>query len=243
MSIVIDLLLIAIVVYCCWMGLKHGLLSSAVGLAALIAAIFIGHLVGVVYSDEFSGMLQPFAGGLADTAISAVVDYEPGKTTPSGEPLKEPEVVLNTMEKDDAYSVSYAALRELGICETAAEDIAKEVADQQHYVNQEMANSLTSALCDRLGYLAVMIIVTAIVAIIGAIIGNVMNVYFKLPRLETVNKISGSVLGVLKGILLITLIAFACRYLGLVLGNKTIEGTMVLEHLINDNKLAGILGL
>jgi hypothetical protein len=146
MSIVIDLLLIAIVAYCGWQGLKHGLLNSAFGIVALVAAIFIGHLVGVVYSDEFSGMLQPFAGGLVDTAVGTVTDYEPGKTTPAGEPLEEPVVILTTSEKQDVYSVSFAALRQIGISEDAAEEIATEVADQQLTVNQDMTTALSSNL-------------------------------------------------------------------------------------------------
>lgn len=243
MSLIIDLLLIAIVAYCGWVGFKKGIVTGAFGIVALIAALFIGHLVGTVYSDEFSGMLQPFAGGLIDTAITTVTDYKIGDKNRDGTEKEPPVVVLSSTEKSDVYSVCNAALRELGISEDAADKLANEVAQSQRNVDQEMSNQLTALMCVKLGYLAVSAIVFAIVAIIFAIIGNVTNLYFELPRLETVNKVGGTILGIVKGYIIIMVIACVCRYLGLVIGIDRITGTVLLERLINHNKIAGILGV
>ena len=243
MSLLIDLLLIGIVAYCGWQGFKKGIVNGAFGIVALIAAIFIGHLVGTVYSDEFSGMFQPFAGGVIDTSIATVTEYRVGDTNRDGTEKEPPVVVLSDSERSDVHAVCFAALRQLGVCESVAEDIATETAQNQRTVDQEMSRSLTLTLCSRIGYLLVSGIVFAVSAIVFAIISNVINLYFELPRLETANKIGGTVLGVVKGYIIIMFIACICRYAGLAIGNDRIIGTVLLERLINHNKIAGILGI
>ena len=247
MSFVIDVLLVAIVVYCAWLGLKRGLVNSAFGIFSVIVAVFFGHLVGVVYGGEFSNMLQPFATGLVDSAIATVTaDYDENYSytlTEDGEEEAPPVVILTESEKSDVYSVSFAALRQLGISEESAEMMATEVAADHSAVGQEMAIELSKQISDKLSYILVVGIIFAIVSIIAAIIGNVLNLYFKLPNLEMVNKISGSVLGAVKGIIIIMFIACFCRYFGLILGQETITRTWILEMLINSNKLATVLGI
>ncbi len=247
MSILIDLLIVAIIVYCAWQGLKKGLVNSAFGIFALIVAVFFGHIFATVYGNEFSNMFNPFATGLIDNAISTVADVqETDATTYSLEGAEEaeaPVIILTESEKSDVYSVSYAALRQLGIAEKSAEAIAVEVAEDNTVVDQEMAIDLTAKLCDRIAYVLVLGIVFTIVAIIAAIIGNVLNLYFKLPNLETANKISGSVLGAVKGIIIVMFIACFCRYFGLILGQETISDTWLLEFFINHNGLANTLGM
>lgn len=247
MSFVIDLLLIGIVVYCAWHGLKRGLVNSAFGVFAVIIAVFFGNLVGVVCGDEFSSMLKPFATGIVDGAVSTVTDdYDDTATYTLESEDKEssaPVVVLTESEKTDVYSVCFAALRQIGIGEKSAEMLATEVAAEHTTVDQEMSIELTELLSDRLAYMLVVAVIFAIVSIIAAIIGNILNLYFKMPNLEIVNKISGSVLGAVKGIIIIMLIACFCRYFGLLLGQETVSRTWILEFLINHNKLASILGI
>lgn len=247
MSFVIDLLLIGIVAYCAWHGLKRGLVNSAFGIFSVIIAVFFGHLIGVVCGSEFSSMLKPFATGIVDGAISTVTeDYDETESySLTGEDDKDepPVVILTDSEKSDVYSVCFAALRQVGIGEKSAELLATEVAAEHTTVDQEMSLELTELLSDRLAYILVVGVIFAIVSIIAAIIGNVLNLYFKMPNLETVNKISGSVLGAVKGIIIIMLIACFCRYFGLLLGQETISRTWILEMLINHNKLASILGI
>ena len=247
MSIIIDLLLLGIVAYCAWLGLKRGLVNSAFGIFSVIIAVFFGHLVGVVYGGEFSDMLKPFATGLVDGAITTVtaeyVENESINSEGDEDANKPPVVILTEEEKSDVYSVSFAALRQIGVGEKSADLIATEVAKEEAVVGQEMSIELTAQLCNKLSYIMVVAIIFAIVAIIAAIIGNVLNIYFKLPNLETVNKISGSVLGAVKGIIIIMFVACLCRYFGLILGQETISRTWLLELLINSNKLASILGV
>jgi len=246
MNILIDVLLVAIVVYCAWLGLKRGLVNSAFGIFSLIVAIFFGHLVGVVYGSEFSSMLKPFATGLVDNAVATVTsDYDNVESISLMEDEEEtpPVVFLTESEKSDVYSVSFAALRQLGICAESAEVMATEVAEEHTTVNQDMAIELTNQISNRVSYVLVVGVVFAIVAIIAAIIGNVLNLYFRMPKLEMVNKIAGCGLGAVKGIIIIMFIACFCRYFGIIIGQQTITDTWLLEKLIDSNKLAAVLGI
>ena len=54
--------------------------------------------------------------------------------------------------------------------------------------------------------------------------------------------IAGSILGVVKGIILIFTIALIIRYLGL-LAQEQVEKTTLLIYLVNNNPIAGMFGL
>ncbi len=56
------------------------------------------------------------------------------------------------------------------------------------------------------------------------------------------DKIVGLILGILKGLLIILVLALVVRYLGL-LAAGTIEKTTLLKYILNNNPLAGILGI
>jgi uncharacterized membrane protein required for colicin V production len=57
-----------------------------------------------------------------------------------------------------------------------------------------------------------------------------------------VDKIIGLGLGILKGLLIVLVLAVVIRYLGIV-APQTIEKTTVLKYILNLNPLANILGV
>ena len=73
MGIVIDIVLALIVILFVWRGYKNGLIISLVGALALVIAFAGANIVARTFSDEFSGMLEPFVGGVVDKAVSGVL--------------------------------------------------------------------------------------------------------------------------------------------------------------------------
>jgi len=86
-------------------------------------------------------------------------------------------------------------------------------------------------------------VVFILLTIIFAAIGNVINLAFNMPGLETLNHVLGAVLGLAKGVIILLFIACLFRYLGILVPKDITEKTILLKWLIDTNLLANIIGI
>lgn len=236
MHIIIDLVIVALIAFCVWRGWKNGIVIGVVSIVAVIASLVIGNVVATVYSHEFSGMLKPFVDGIVDGVVG---------DTLSGKAAKKDEIViqLDSNERQDVSTVTFAAMRRLGLSEATSASIADKAEQKVNAVGSLLTNEITMIFCDMIAYVLVFFVVFILAIILFTVIGNLINLSFKLPGLELVNQITGAVLGLGKGILFVLLISAALRYAGLMLPEKDIEKTVILNYFINNNFIANLLGI
>lgn len=234
MSIVIDVVLVLIVAFSAWRGFRNGFIRGVFGILAIIIAIYGANLVAKTYSSEFTGMLEPFISGIVDKSVTDAqgIGSEP-----------ETQDAPQTYDKTrSVYDISYTALRNIGISEGAAKLMAEKVGAEMDNVGQRMSSNLTRTLCNALAYIAVFAVAFILIAIIFAVIGNIFNLAFSIPGIESADKIIGLILGILKGLLIVLTLAVVVRYVGLISG-ETVEKTTILKYILNINPLANILGI
>lgn len=130
----LDLILIAIILLCAWRGFKSGLVNGIIGILAVILAVYLAGLASQVYSNEFAGLLEPFATGVVDGKMNDIIAWNDGDEEIEGK--KKPEFILTSDEKRDVYTVSRAVVMSLGISEGPADDIAASTAQIEHRVSQ-----------------------------------------------------------------------------------------------------------
>ena len=227
-TFLIDFAIIGIVVFCGWRGYKNGLIRGVFGVVALVVSIFVASFAATAYSEEFVGILTPFVGGIVDTTLTEMAEQN-----------VEYEFVEH--ENDSArFRTAYTALRKIGMPEASAIRLAEMAADEESegFISDLVAEKLSSVLA----YVAVFGIAFALLAIVFAVIGNLVGFVFSLPGLKIVDIISGVVFGLAKGILIVLTIAVVVRYFGLV-AVSTIEETSILNYFVNNNPIADILGL
>ena len=226
----IDLAIIAIVVFCCWRGYRNGLIRGAFGVVALVVSLIVANIAAAAYSEEFTGMLKPFIGGLVETTITEMRDEG---------------VRYNTWEHDhendtEDFRTAYMALRRIGLPEPSAVRVAEQTVDGgvDGYLPDAIGDRLSSALA----YVAVFGIAFLLVSIVFAVVGNLIGFVFSLPGLKLVDTILGVLLGLAKGLIIVYTIAAIVRYFGL-LASSTLEATSILRYLVNNNLIADMLGL
>lgn len=232
MRLILDLILIAIILVSAWRGFKNGIIRGICGILAVIISLSGAGIISNAYSGEFSGMIQPFADGLIDGAVSDVLSDN-----------KETLVTVRSSERGDVYTVCFAALREVGVAEDAAEAIAKDMAKDTDSVDQDMTAMLSEKVSDKLAYAAVVTVAFILIAIVFAVIGNLINLSFEIPGAGKVEPIAGTVLGIIKGIIIMYALATLVRYLGLALSDELLESTKLLSGVVNNNPVANKLGL
>lgn len=239
-SVLIDIILIGIVALCIWRGFKNRVIRGVCGILALIVSIYAASVFASAYSYEFSGLIEPFAAGLADSAVTTVLND--GQFDKEGK-LIPPVVYVEDKDKTDVYTVSFAALRQLGVSEDAAEKLALSASEGVTQVNHQMAATISAELSNTLAYVIVFGICFIIIAIVFAAIANVIDLQFSIPGIEGAEPYIGLGLGLIQGIIIMFTITLLVRYVGMLLSEETINNTRLLRLIININPIAKILGV
>jgi len=236
MSILLDLLIVALIGFFAWRGYKSSLIRGLCGVLALIIALYCANLFASIYSDEFTGVLKPFMNGIVDSSYDKVMG---GVVEEGQEDVK----ILTDKEKEDVYTVSVETIRRMGLPDNVAEKIASDVASEDKRVSQEMANNVAIKICEKTIFTITFVLAFALIAIIFAVIGNLINLTFSLPELKKVDIVGGIALGIVRGIIIILVIACLGRYLGYIIGKEVINKTILFDWLINSNLIANLLGI
>ena len=229
-AFLVDLSIIGIVVFCTWRGYKNGLIRGVFGIVALIVSLLVANIAAEAYSNEASGALAPFVGGVVESTFSDLVE----------EGLDE-SVLLEQQIDTVEFGTAYSALRRIGLPEAAAAHIA-EMAVMEEEPGTMLTDLIADKLSSALAFVAVFTIAFVLLAIVFAVVGNLIGFVFSLPGMKWIDIIAGSVLGLAKGIIIVYTIAVFARYFGL-LAIGTLESTSVLNYLVNNNPIANALGV
>jgi len=224
----IDLAIIGIVVYCTWRGYRSGLIRGAFGTVALIVSLLFANIAADAYSSEFEGMLIPFVGGVVETAFSDIY---------SGELEYEEISHENT---SDEFRSAYTVLRKIGLPVPAAIRLAEISVEDDS--DRSLPVLLGDKLSNTLAYVAIFAIAFVLLAIIFAVVGNLIGFVFSLPGLKLLDMLAGIGFGFIKGVIIVLALAAFVRYFGL-LAIDTLESTNLLNYLVNNNIIANILGI
>jgi len=229
----LDIAVIAIVVFCGWRGYRNGLIRGVFGIVSIVVSLFIASVAATAYSGDLEEMLNPFIGGIIDSAIVDIFE-------------KDSEIDADGLKDETkTFSTAYEALRRIGLPEAAADRVAEMVAkdnDQEELSAGLLSNAIADRLSSVLSFVAVFGIAFALVAIIFTVIGNLVGFVFSLPGLELLDIISGTLFGLAKGLIIVFAIAAVVRYAG-VLAPETFEGTKILKYIVNTNPIANSMGI
>ena len=262
MPFLLDLSIFAIIAFCTWRGYKAGLVRGAFGIVGVIVAVIIANIAAAAYAEEFSGILQPFIGGIVETTITEVVqenvnlgEIDLDELGLGNLGIDTDDIDLENLDlgnmRDEVRGmalpavdpeVAYAALRQIGLSESGALHISELVTAYDNHTIGSFAESIASNLANILSYIILFGLGFALISIIFAVIGNLVGVTFFLPGLEIVDIIGGALFGLIKGLLIVFAITTVVRYVGLLIG-YTIERTSLLTFFINNNPIANMLGI
>jgi uncharacterized membrane protein required for colicin V production len=226
MSLVIDLIIIAIIGLFIWKGWRKGLILGVSGILALIIAFAASGFIARNFSGEIAPALSPFISGEVDKAIdSAQLKFE---ADPQGDPVT---------------NISENAISELGIFGTTAAKISGQVTKSVNEAGMRLKEAMEERITNSLAYALILIVSFILVLILFTIAANIINVAFKLPGLNLINGIGGAALGLVKGLFLCFVLAWAIGFLGIIIPSDILRNTVMLSWLMNTNPVSSILGI
>ena len=228
MKVIIDILLLIIIALCTWNGYKRGLVGGVAGILAIIIALFGGSLLSSAYAHEVVPALEPFVDGYIDSS-------ETRNTVLEKLGYGESDLSLEDILAQDSslrYDYAYECMTYVGFYEKRAESLASDAVDLADANGISMTDAVVAVLCDTITYVGAMVIAFLLILIFLVAIGNVGNLSFRLPNMEALDEVGGAVLGFAKAFIYCVLLCWLLSFLGIVIGQDTMEHTTLGRFLL-----------
>lgn len=241
----IDLILLGVFLLCCWNGYKRGLIMGVGGIVSIMLSLYVACLLSGTFSYEVVPVVKPFASGFAESVMANDVAEKLGMNYTQDTPLADRYSINDMVGTNTASAREFAVTTYqcLGIYESAAEQMADEALERSMGSKVSLKQAVVDVLCDRAVYVAGVILCFLIILIFLTFIGNLTNLSFRLPNMEMADEIGGTVLGVVKGILFCMLLAWALKFLGIIIGPDTMETTLLGRVFIKIGFIAHFIGI
>lgn len=237
---VLNFVLLGVIIICAWSGYKKGIIMGVGGVLAVVIAIYGANLLANTFSHDIIPVLRPFANGFMEARISA----EDG--------------VMERMDWDDASYALHDLLEmypdrqeefcqecylTLGIDASAAATMADRAMTHATVSGDAVLDSVVQILCETVSYVGCFILAFLLLIILLTVIGNLPNLSFKIPHMDIVNDIFGTLIGIATGLAFSMLIVWTLRFAGILIGSDTLADGWLTGWLLEHNWLANYLGL
>lgn len=229
MKLVIDIVLLVIIALCTWGGFKRGLIGGIAGLIAIVIALFGGSLLSSAYSGEVIPALKPFVNGYIDTPqtrddILAKLGYADSDKS------------LNDILAEDPslrYDYAYNCVLAVGFSSERAEELAEKSVALAEERELSMTDAVVAVLCDTITYVGGLLLAFLMILILLIAFANVFNLSLRLPNMEALDEISGTILGFARGFVYCVLLSWILSFFGMVIGRNTLESTILARFFLS----------
>lgn len=221
-GLILDIFFLAFAVLTIFIARKKGFFLTLLDFAAFFLAVFLAIPV--------SGWL---AEGVYNTFISQSVVTALESQLPSAASSAEIAAQVNAVLSDfPDFVTAYASSIGIDISEISRQVSAASASagSLAQTVEANIVAPIVTAVCKAI----IFVILLIIFVILLKIAARLINQFFKLPVLKTLNGTLGAILGVLKAAVGIVII---CSVIGLI-GELTAESTPVIQNSVNDSVVA-----
>lgn len=202
MSLVLDVILVAIFAAFVFAAAKRGFMKALLELVAVVAALFLAYQLSPVVS-------QSIYDGFVEEKIVASVQEQLDKAPNASKLSENIEVTVNAIPE-----FFTKAAESVGV---DMEKVKSSVINSADLDSSNMAQDLTEKVAKPVvtGILTVLLFVllAVILLIVLRIIADMLAKLFKIPIAKTVNRALGGVLGAVKGVLVVVLICTVLKLL------------------------------
>lgn len=238
MKVLIDIVLLLIIALCIWGGYKKGLIMGVGGVVAILISVYVGTLLAGTYSGEVIPAFRPFISGYVEGQVQEKVIAEMG--------LEESDYSLNDIlagNEDLQQEYAQNVFEMIGIYSRTSERYAEDTMEYLHtHEGTDVEGAVVEILCQKVTYALAFLLVFVLVLIILTVIGNIPNLTYKIPNMDALNNVGGLVLGIVRGIMLCSVLVWVLKFAGILLGDA-LEHTLLARLLLRLNFLTPWLGV
>lgn len=222
MSIILDVILIAVFAAFVFAAVKKGFMLSLLELVAVIAALALSY--------QFSPVVAQAAyDGVVEESLIETVEGQIDENLNISSTTKQAEVILDAMPE---FMVSFAS--SVGV---EFEEVKAKISSES-FSSENLATELVQKVAQPIvvGALTIVffLLLASILLFVFKWLAQILSKLFKLPLIGTANKILGGVLGVCKGVIVIV---FICTVLDVLFAG----GDNEIANAVNESYVIGLL--
>ncbi|MEF9970972.1 MAG: CvpA family protein [Oscillospiraceae bacterium] len=241
MKIIIEIFLIAVVLFCAWNGYKKGLIMGVGSILIIIISLYMGNLLSNTFSYEASPVLRPFVSGYMEGS-DGVIGKSLKELIPSTDSQLSVEDVLKLHPevKEELCEKSFMGM---GIYSKTAKELAKEAMAESEKTNVPLVTAIVETMCALVSYVGGFLVFFIITLIVLTVIGNILNLSFKIPEKDKLNNIGGIVAGAFTGLFFVAIAAWILKFGGLLIPEAELKKTLLTNLFIRMDLLSFFLPL
>lgn len=241
MKTAIDILLLIILVHGAWSGYKKGLIMGIGSVLCLIVAVYGANLLANTFAYDVVPALKPFASGYVESQI----DAEGGVIESLGWENEKNYSLEDLMAQypDEHDDFARSCYENLGIHESSARVMGDAAVAYAEEEDVPLVDAVVHELCGRISYVGCFILAFLMIAIVLTVVINLPNLSYKIPHLDLVNDITGTLIGIATAAAYCAVLVWALKFVGMIIGSETVQETIIGNWFLEKDFLARFLGV
>lgn len=214
LPLLVDIVLGAILFIGTMFGLKRGLIRSLAGIVVLIVALVGSCLIAKHFTPAVTAWLEP-------RMETRMIEKYAGEV------------------KGD-YSIAQGLkdrLRELNIGSDFLNELEEKMGDKMQEVKEDTVRLAATNLAGTVAYAMLFGLSFGILSLLLGVLVNALDIFSKIPVIHLLNHLGGAVLGLLKDALILYVVVWVLRRLGIFFTEDMIENSTILRFFANFNPL------
>lgn len=232
--LIFDIAILVILALFAWRGASKGFVLSLCGLLAVIVA-FVG-------ASFLAGLLAPKVGDALEPKFAQAIEERLEEQFQQSDPAGDAAAGLTEGEDYPLQDV-LSVLKDMGLYEDLVDTIDQAVQNGMTAVAANAAAAVAAAIAQSVAYTVIFTIAFALILIAWTIFSHAVDLVAKLPGLNFLNKTGGAVMGLVKGVIILFLVAWLIQYSGKLIPEETVQQTHLLKFFMTTNPLALLQGL
>lgn len=232
--LVFDIAILAILVLFAWRGASRGFVLSLCGLLAVIVA-FVG-------ASFLANLLAPKVGATLEPQFAQIIEEKLEEQFQQSDPAGDAAAGLTEGEDYPLQDV-LSVLRDMGLYEELVNTIDQAVQDGMTVVAANAAAAVAAAIAQSVAYSVIFTVAFALILIAWKVFSHAVDLVAKLPGLNFLNKTGGAAMGLIKGVLILFLVAWLIQYSGKLIPEETVQQTHLLKFFMTTNPMTLLQGL
>lgn len=233
MAILLDVAVVAVLVFFLWRGAKRGFVLTVCGLAAVVVALVGASFLANLLAEPVAKAVEPIVSERIQESLSEAIQGTEFTATGGGVAETPEEVslpgVIEHLKENDLFR---------GFADAFQEAVDKGVAE----VTTNAAQSVAHFAAVQIAHHVLFILGFILVLILWFILSHALDLITRLPVLNTLNEVGGGVVGLLKGLLILCLVGAVLRFCGWP-APETVAETHILRFFTNENPIVRVFGL
>ena len=217
--VIIDIVVVVFLAAAALYGAYRGLLRSLAGLVILVVALVGAGIIAGTFSGPAAKLVTPLISSRIEEKVADVLAEQTGAQAPE----------VSDVPREDTGISGAELLSLLGLDEEVRQSMADRAEEKVRDTGAAITEAVVESLAQSMIYGVLYILSFVGLTLLLRVLVSAMGLVLKLPGLHLLNTLGGGILGLAQGVLLVFLLIWAARHLGVSFDTETLATAHILQ--------------